>query len=434
MRNYLLLLLACLPLAASAQSSRFSLNGDFLTRGEIRKGGITDCPNPGPDQDLAAFVLGRARFTTLYDWTAAGAQTPMMQLKVSAQYSGIWGSVESNGISVSEAWMQLNFGKGFFTKLGRQYLSYDDQRIFGSDDWSMTGISHDVVKLGFEAKGHKAHLILAFNQNGVNTAGGTYFTGGLQPYKAMEALWYHYDFQKIPLGVSLLFSNFAMQSDVRYTNVTTFQQQMAGVYLNFHPKHWTVEAAYYRQFGTADTGIPIQAWLGSAKTVFRPSDNWAFRLGYDHLSGDSDFAVPPSGMIGITQHKVLRGFNSLYGSHNSFYGAMDFFYVKTFVSGFTPGLQNLFVGACWKPVSSLSLDLALHYLATSASLKGHDKTLGYELEMSASYAIQPWLTLNAAYSFMQGTETMDFLERSTDNKHLHWAWIMLQATPKFLNP
>ena len=54
--------------------------------------------------------------------------------------------------------------------------------------------------------------------------------------------------------------------------------------------------------------------------------------------------------------------------------------------------------------------------------------------MSASYAIQPWLTLSAAYSFMQGTETMDFLERSTDNKHLHWAWIMLQATPKFLNP
>ena len=434
MRNFLLLLLACLPLAASAQSSRFSLNGDFLTRGEIRKGGISGSTNPGSDLDLAAFVLGRSRFTAQYELTAAGARTPMMQMKVSAQYSGVWGSVESNGISVGEAWMQLNSSKGFFTRIGRQYLSYDDQRIFGSDDWSMTGISHDVVKLGYEGNGHKAHLFLAFNQNGINTVGGTYFTGGLQPYKAMEALWYHYDFQKIPLGVSLLFSNFAMQSDPRMSDVTTYQQQMAGGYLNFHPQRWTVELAYYRQFGQADSGIGIQAWLGSIKTVYKPSDTWAFRLGYDHLSGDSEFAVPPSGMIGVTQHKVLRGFNSLYGSHNSFYGAMDFFSVKTFVNGFTPGLQNLFVGACWKPVPALSLDLAYHYLATSATLSGYDKTLGHELEMSASYAIQPWLTLSAAYSFMQGTETMDFLERSTDNKRLHWAWIMLQATPKFLNP
>ena len=37
-------------------------------------------------------------------------------------------------------------------------------------------------------------------------------------------------------------------------------------------------------------------------------------------------------------------FYSLYGSHHKFYGAMDFFYVRTFVNGFSPGLQNLYCG------------------------------------------------------------------------------------------
>jgi hypothetical protein len=113
---------------------------------------------------------------------------------------------------------------------------------------------------------------------------------------------------------------------------------------------------------------------------------------------------------------------------------MDFFYVSTYVRGFTPGLQNLYAGVSWKPAPKWNLDLAYHYYATSACLSGHDKTLGHELEMSASLAIQPWLTLSAAYSFMQGSETMDFLQRTGEKKQLHWAWIMLQATPRFLNP
>lgn len=31
---------------------------------------------------------------------------------------------------MNEAWAKLNFGAGFFAQLGRQTLSYDDERIW----------------------------------------------------------------------------------------------------------------------------------------------------------------------------------------------------------------------------------------------------------------------------------------------------------------
>ena len=46
--------------------------------------------------------------------------------------------------------------------------TYDDERILGSDDWSMTAFSHDLLRIGYEGHNHKAHLMLAYNQNAEN--------------------------------------------------------------------------------------------------------------------------------------------------------------------------------------------------------------------------------------------------------------------------
>jgi hypothetical protein len=37
----------------------------------------------------------------------------------------------------------------------------------------------------------------------------------------------------------------------------------------------------------------------------------------------------------------------------------------------------------------------------------------------------------AGYSFMKGTETMNVLKRTSEDKRLHWAWLMLVVTPDF---
>lgn len=56
----------CLPLGVSAQSHLFTLDSDFMTRGEIRKGGTAQVDPEDPQGDFAAFLLGRNRVTADY--------------------------------------------------------------------------------------------------------------------------------------------------------------------------------------------------------------------------------------------------------------------------------------------------------------------------------------------------------------------------------
>ena len=130
--------------------------------------------------------------------------------------------------------------------------------------------------------------------------------------------------------------------------------------------------------------------------------------------------------------QMVKGFSSIYGSHHKFYGAMDFFYMSAYYGGFTPGLQNAYVGATWKPAKALSLDLAYHFLATAAKLRNAEQPLGHEVEFSASYDLGHGMSLSTGYSFMRGTETMVVLKRTSDKRELHWCWLMFRATPKFL--
>ena len=413
-----LLLYACSGLGA--QDNKLVIDADFLTRGEMRYGGLATPDDDIPDN--ARFVLERTRLGIAYE-------RPSLQAKLTAQHAGTWGGMAGGAFNVYEAWTKFYSQSGFFAQFGRQNLSYDDQRIFGSDDWSMTGLSHDALKLGYEGHGHKVHLIGAYNQNIENMGGGTYFSGGIQPYKSMEAVWYHYDVPNTGLGASLLFMNAGMQGGEKGVNEKTYFQQLAGIYVSFRPQKWSAEAAYYHQMGKDENGLPIDAWMASAKLAFNPGRHWSVYGGYDYLSGDENFATPAKGALGLTRHETIHGFSSMYGSSHKFYGAMDFFYVTTYVAGFTPGLQNAFIGGRWMPGEKFSLDASYHFLATATKLMKADKPLGHELELSASYKIFKDCLISAGYSYMNGTDTMVILKKATGQGDLHWAWLMLIIKP-----
>ena len=425
MKRLFLILLAVLPLLARAQENTFSVDADYLTRGEIRRGGIYVTEDG--DALNSRFILSRTRLGASYsrDWLSA---------RLTAQHADTWGSSAGNSLSMNEAWVKAQFPVGFFAQLGRQRLSYDDQRIFGADDWSMTGYSHDGLKLGFERAGHKVHLFGAYNQDVSNIdQGGTRFSGGIQPYKSLASLWYHYDIPKTGIGASLLFVNMGLEDNMVYIGEEpkTCFQQLAGTFLSWNPKHFGLEASYYHQWGKSNGGIPLNAWMASAKAMATPSEHWSFRAGYDYLSGEEDFPIPGEGDIGLVRHEIVRGFNSLYGSNHKFYGAMDFFYVSTYVNGFTPGLQNLYAGVSWTPVKPLSADAAYHFFSTAVPVQDANQALGHEVELQLTWTIIPSVSLSAGYSFMQGTETMSILKRSTHNNRLHWGWLMLNVTPTF---
>ncbi len=416
--NLAILLLPIIAHAQQEADNQFNIKLDMLTRAELRYGGFNELDNA--QEDLAHFVIGRYRLTTDYSRS-------WLQVRLSLQQSGTWG-MGGGSFSLNEGWAMVKSRKGLFAKIGRQALAYDDERIIGSNDWAMTAPTHDVLKLGYEGNQHKVHLLFAYNQNPENMGGFTFFSGGNQPYKSMQTLWYHYATPNSIFGASLLFMNIGMQGE--QNNVPkTFFQQLAGTYITLKPKYITAEGSFYYQFGKEEHGIPLDAFMGSVKLTAKPRDSYAIYAGYDYLSGDAYFAVPPEGALGMVFHDKVRGFNPIYGSHHEFYGAMDFFYMSTWVGGFTPGLQNAYLGSTFTPVKNLNFNLAGHYYAMATKLPNVKQFLGLAAEFSANYAFTKFISAELGYSYMYGSETMKFLKRVSGNQQLHWAYLMLVINP-----
>ena len=195
-------------------------------------------------------------------------------MKLSPRFAGIWGG-SSASISLAEGWALMRTKHGFFAKIGRQDLEYDDERILGYDDWSMTASTHDVLKFGYEGFGHKVHVLLAYNQDADNVStGGTYYSGGIQPYKTMQTIWYHYETPKSFFGISLLAMNIGMQGTFQQSKVT-FYQQLYGGYMTLRPKYCLFEGAFYYQLGDEEHGIPMDAYMGSFKFHFSTNDMYS---------------------------------------------------------------------------------------------------------------------------------------------------------------
>lgn len=417
-------LLFSFGLKAQEANNEFRIDAQLVTRGELRAGGF----KVGSfDKDrMSHFALGKYRITADY-------KLSWLEVKLSPQFVGIWGQA-SAGLSLYEGWAKLHSKKDLFVQIGRQELNYDDGRILGNDDWTMTAPTHDVLKLGYDGENHKVHLLAAYNQNGDSIEiGNSYYLSGLQPYKTMQTLWYHYDTPKKLFGISLIGMNIGMQSVNENETQNNYYQQLVGTYMALRPKLWSLEGVFYYQMGKEEHGMTIDAFMASVKVNVEPIEMFDIYTGYDYLSGDKYFNIRPEGHLGLVFHDKVRGFNAIFGSHHQFYGAMDFFYLKNYVGGFTPGLQNLYIGGNVKPVKGLNLNAAYHYYAIATNLDYLDsKTLGHEVDFSATYAFHKAVSVSAGYTFMRGSETMAVLQQIqqvAEQRHLHWGWVMLAVKP-----
>ena len=312
----------------------------------------------------ARFIANRARLSL-------GYERSQLEMRFSAQHVGVWGQdpqIDRNGrFILNEAWAKLRFGHGLFAKLGRQPLSYDDERIFGALDWNMAGRYHDALKLGYESRQDLLHLILAFNQNDEWVIGGTYYHPGAQPYKSMQTLWYAHSDE------------------------------------------------FYYQMGRTAADVSISAWMAALRANIHATEGLSFQLGSDYLSGDK------------RESTRFEAFNPLYGTHHKFYGAMDYFYASPFANGLNPGLWDNYAGLNVAITPGLSLGATGHYFSTTSKLQSatgqRSKGLGTEVDLQLSWKLMKDVNLMAGYSFMSGTETMDYVKGGDHTRWQDWAWL-----------
>ena len=413
----------------STKVNTLSFGLNFMTHGEIVRGGLP-VDKDEEMEDKSNFLLGRTRLIVDY-------ARPYLQAHAVIQNKSVWGTSGNQALNLYEGWVKMTAKNGLFAQVGRIALSYDDERIIGTNDFAMAALSHDVLRVGYEGYGHQVHAILGYNQNAENVYKSTFYTGGSQAYKTMQTVWYHYDVPKFPLGASLLFMNVGLQSGEpgkENNPPSTVYQQMYGGYVNYHPKFMTLEGAYYRQGGKfvdplMKSAGKIEAWMASAKATITPSDNYGFTLGYDYLSGDDYVPVTKPGQMGMVLHDVARGFTPLYGSKTKFYGIMDYFYEQAYINDFTPGLQNAYIGAFGRPFGKFECSATYHYLAVTTKLYSLNSTLGHSIDMMARYSFTKDISLTAGYTMMFGTETMDRLKQGNSSKTARWGWFSFVISP-----
>lgn len=410
-----LLLLSGMSWAQESQKeNEFTMSMQIRPRAEYRNGSLFP-RNEG--DEAASFINNRARLSMEY-------KRSDLSMKISAQHVGVWGQdpqIDTNGrFIMNEAWAKLNFGTGFFAQLGRQTLSYDDERILGGLDWNVAGRYHDALKLGYANKANQLHLILAFNQNEEKKKGGTYYHDGAQPYKNMQTLWYHYTAEELPLNASLLFMNLGLETGDAATETShTRYLQTFGTYITYKPQSWDMQGAFYYQTGKNKSAQSVSAFMASVKAAYAFDKQWSVSLGYDYLSGNDG------------KGDKFKAFDPLYGTHHKFYGAMDYFYATAW-QGAAPGLQDAQLGVNFKTSKKVSMQLNYHYFATAAKLDDVKKGLGSEVDYQLDWNVMKDVKLSAGYSFMLGTKSMDIVKGGDHKRWQDWGWVSLNINPRIL--
>ncbi|MBI2258588.1 MAG: alginate export family protein [Flavobacteriia bacterium] len=406
--------------------SQFEINGQYMSRGEIRHGFQSLAPQnfkPG------AFISQRARLGATYKHS-------LYKLNLSVQDIRTWGSVANSAIdtkgllSVFEANAELFFNKRFSAKIGRQTIAYDDERIFGSLDWAMQARRHDAALVRYKDSTWSVDAGFAYNQNEDKSK---FIQYSVANYKTFQYLWVNKVLGKG--NYSFLFLNNGMSYNkldtvTKITDSTTIYTQTLGLRGEYSNDKFNFLGYFYYQMGkNGVTNIKtsdLSAFNFCAEIGYKPTKSWLFTLGAEMLSGTSQID---------TANKVNNSFNPFYGTNHRFNGYMDYFYVGNHTN--SVGLLDAYLRISYK-MKNWVLSLNSHYFNAAAPVrdmkfpleyKARDSHLGSEFDFTVLYKYTDNVSIQGGYSQMFGTGTMKALKGGSVSNNSNWAYLMLIIRP-----
>lgn len=377
--------------------------------------------------------------------------------------------------SIHEAWGQLFFNDITSMKFGRMELVYDDQRIFGNQNWSNIGLSHDLVLFKVESL-FDLDIGVAYNNNPENEHHTEYYNVK-NNYKSMQFMHLIVDFDYV--GFTGLFLNNGIpeksygynfsENKLEFISEKPIYSQTLGGGLSFSDIMFSANINYYIQKGyepsdwvyvdslashgqtiedlNKNLNTDLQSIEGKGKkinsnylSVFAGANfsNFEVQLGYEKLSGNN------YDTLGVDLNDENNSFLPLHGSNHGFNGALDQFYTGYLIhnySKFNVGLQDISIDLSYK-MNKILASLSGHYFMSAGSALYFDKEnnlkevkkLGTEIDFKLGYTIVPDVAkIQFGYSHLLPTEDFAFIKGvyfdnlATNN----WAWIMFTFTPDF---
>jgi hypothetical protein len=256
---------------------------------------------------------------------------------------GVLGAEGDDSVDIRQAWVEVGNPKAFplTARIGRQILSYGDERLVGAFDWNNIGRTFDAVRLRWEARiwwveafassvvvPERGSLNKSDLFNGNETDRGQVFSGAYfetlaLPFQATDFYLFHLHendsarFADNPLG------------DTNFFTVGTRWKSRPGAFaprpasldgktaVEAAPRpigvDYTVELAF--QNGTV-RGMDLAAFAGHGDLgyTFDAAGLPRIAVGYSYATGDDDPADVD-----------IQTFQNLFPTNHKFYGQMDLF-------------------------------------------------------------------------------------------------------------
>ena len=407
-------------MTSSLFAQEFRLSAEVRPRYENKHGYKTLI---NPDEDGSNFVSQRTRLNF-------GFKNEKLQLKVVMQNVRVWGDVSTLaaqdnvspgvGTNLHEAWARAILSDKISLKLGRQEIIYDDHRIFGSVGWAQQARSHDAFLFKYAPDANNK-LDIGFALNSDSQAGIDNLYSNAAGYKAFQYAWYHGNFDKF--GISFLLLN----TGIEYLDVdgdqTVDYMQTIGPRLTYKSGNLNANAAVYFQTGTSVDNDVSASYFGG-NLGYKLSDNFSAGLGFEILSGKDM----------NESNTDVKSFAPLFGTNHKFNGWMDYFYVGNHAN--SVGLTDISATLAYKK-DKFSAKIIPHFFSAAADVydgpNKMDNNLGTEIDFTLGYKIAKDITLNAGYSKMFATDTMEILKGGDRDEDNSWGWIMITFKPNLFS-
>lgn len=402
-------------MSTATYAQEFDANVQLRPRYEYRNGFISLLKT---GDDPTSFISQRSRLNLNF-------KQDKLRLKLSLQNVRTWGDVatttttDKNGVAVFEAYAEYNFDENWSSRIGRQTLSYDNQRIMGGIDWIQQGQSHDAALITYKDKKNQVDLGFAHNANAENLLEPK--TAYTTTYKEMQYAWYHTRIKKV--NASFLFLNAGYQYLKTATDLQTDYIQTYGTYLTYKGEKWDFDLGLYGQSGKS-SGTDLSALNIGGNLGYKVSDQFKATLGYEYLSGkDQD-----------DTNTKLKSFTPLFGTNHAFNGFMDYFYVGNHKN--SVGLQDAYLKLDFG-IKNVKFSLTPHVFYAPnkvvAATVEQDSYLGTEVDLTAGYKVYKDVMLVVGYSQMFGSSTLATLKTGDATKTNNWAWLMININPQLFS-
>lgn len=402
------LLLACFQLA----SAQFTLEGEFRPRSEYFGNGGNFTGGSFPAQTAVKGDEGFVR-TTVRAALKATYATEAYKVHINFQEVFAFGdrqqiATAGNGnFRVQEAWADLKLGEFSTLKIGRQPLSYDDQRILGGLGWAQQARTHDAAVFKYKKDGYNLDIGASLN----TTTDEVYNNVTLFTYRDMVFMRANKKFDKLNFSALALVNTFQNGTALSPAGSNKATLITAGLHAGYKAGALGLSANLFLQEGNRVVGSYQDvsgAYLASLDATLKASDKVTLLAGIESISGAQDDSA---------------GFFPLFGTNHKFNGLIDRFYVGNHANA--NGLVDINFGAKFALPKGYNLTAKFHNFSEES---GDGNALGNELDLVVAKGFKGY-KLVGGYSHFFEPDTAPANAKDTQN----WAWLMLVIKPKFLN-